>query len=263
MLSAPAVVDADRSLPVFVFEVRTRTPQLAGARRRRDVAPDQGGDLGAAQAGAERQRHDRGVAAAAGRRRRGRLPPPSAALGPAGRPHQVERRRVVESGGLAGAPPPARRRAGGRSRAACRPPEAPPLRALDSPGPEHRPRSGNRLLTPIWAFSSWSRAANGPAVSVGRERGLGDVVDGVSSPSCTSLPNGPRGAEALHRARQFPKKPHAHEQARSDLRWIIAVTAVVIAIFGSAWITTNVMITLAGVLREDLHELRDNPHDSG
>ena len=48
-----------------------------------------------------------------------------------------------------------------------------------------------------------------------------------------------------------------HEQARSDLRWIIAVTAVVIAIFGSAWITTNVMITLAGVLREDLHELRD------
>ena len=48
-----------------------------------------------------------------------------------------------------------------------------------------------------------------------------------------------------------------HEQARSDLRWIIAVTTVVVAIFGSTWLTTNVMITLAGVVREDLHELRD------
>ena len=44
---------------------------------------------------------------------------------------------------------------------------------------------------------------------------------------------------------------------RNDARWIIAVTAVVVALFGSAWITTNVMITLAGVVREDLHELRD------
>ena len=44
---------------------------------------------------------------------------------------------------------------------------------------------------------------------------------------------------------------------RNDARWIIAVTTVVVALFGSAWITTNVMITLAGVVREDLHELRD------
>ena len=44
---------------------------------------------------------------------------------------------------------------------------------------------------------------------------------------------------------------------RNDARWIIAVTAVVVALFGSAWITTNAMITLAGVVREDLHELRD------
>ena len=77
-------------------------PQLPAARRRRDVAPDQGGDLGAAQAGAERQRHDRGVAPAAGCGSRGRLPPPAAALGPPGRPHQVERGRVVQGGGLAG-----------------------------------------------------------------------------------------------------------------------------------------------------------------
>ena len=44
---------------------------------------------------------------------------------------------------------------------------------------------------------------------------------------------------------------------RNDVRWIIAVTVVVVALFGSVWITTNVMITLAGVVREDLHELRD------
>lgn len=44
---------------------------------------------------------------------------------------------------------------------------------------------------------------------------------------------------------------------RNDVRWIIAVTAVVVALFGSAWITSNVMITLAGVVCEDLHELRD------
>ena len=40
----------------------------------------------------------------------------------------------------------------------------------------------------------------------------------------------------------------------SAVRWIIAVTTVVVALFGSAW--TNVMITLAGMVREDLHELR-------
>jgi len=48
-----------------------------------------------------------------------------------------------------------------------------------------------------------------------------------------------------------------HEQARSDLRWIIAVTTLVVAIFGSTWLTINVMITLTGLVREDLHELRD------
>ena len=48
-----------------------------------------------------------------------------------------------------------------------------------------------------------------------------------------------------------------HEQARSDLRWIIAVTTLVVAIFGSTWLTINVMITLPGVVRENLYELRD------
>ena len=42
-------------------------PQLPGARRRRDVVPDEARDLGPAQPGAERQGHDRGVAPAAGR----------------------------------------------------------------------------------------------------------------------------------------------------------------------------------------------------
>ena len=69
-------------------------PQLPGARRRRDVAPDQGGDLGA------------------------RLPPPAAALGLGGRSHQIERRRVVERGGLAGRRRRPWRRAGARCRAA-------------------------------------------------------------------------------------------------------------------------------------------------
>ena len=77
-------------------------PQLPGARRRRDVAPDQGGDLGAAQPRTERQRHDRGVAPPAGLGGRRRLPPPPAALGLGGRPHQLDRGGVVESGGLAG-----------------------------------------------------------------------------------------------------------------------------------------------------------------
>ena len=76
---------SSRRPAALAFEVRTRTPQLPG---------DQGGDLGAAQPRAERQRLDRGVSrprASAGRRR---LPAPSAVLVPAGCPHQVERRRV-------------------------------------------------------------------------------------------------------------------------------------------------------------------------
>ena len=43
----------------------------------------------------------------------------------------------------------------------------------------------------------------------------------------------------------------------TDAKLIAAAAAIVIAILGAAWIVSDVMITLASVIREDLHELRD------
>lgn len=137
------------------LDERTRTRRLAGgARRRRDVVPDQGGDLGAAQPGAERQRHDRGVAPSAGRRCRGCLPPPAAPLGQRGRPHQLDRGGVVQSGGLAERCRGDRGVLAGRCRAACRPP------AASSSGPParpsaRRPRSPPPRSAPSRACGSW------------------------------------------------------------------------------------------------------------
>ena len=44
----------------------------------------------------------------------------------------------------------------------------------------------------------------------------------------------------------------------SDAKWVIGVAAIVLAIFGSAWMVSDVMIRLAGIVREDLHELRES-----
>ena len=110
---------SSRRPSVFVFEARTRTRSCPAHAVGVMSSQTRGGDLGAAQPRAERQRHDRGVAPPAGRGGGGRLPPPAAALGPPGRPHQVgapSRSRARRSG----APPPrGPRRAGARCRAAC------------------------------------------------------------------------------------------------------------------------------------------------
>ena len=44
----------------------------------------------------------------------------------------------------------------------------------------------------------------------------------------------------------------------SDAKWVVGVGAIVIAILGSAWIVSHVMITLAGMVRTDLHDLRES-----
>ena len=44
----------------------------------------------------------------------------------------------------------------------------------------------------------------------------------------------------------------------SDAKWVIGVAAIVLSIFGSAWMVSDVMIRLAGVVREDLHDLRES-----
>ena len=44
----------------------------------------------------------------------------------------------------------------------------------------------------------------------------------------------------------------------SDAKWVIGVAAIVLAIFGSAWMVSDVMIRLAGIVREDIHELRES-----
>ena len=104
---------SSRRPATLAFEVRTRTRSCPAARRRLDVVPDQAGDLGPAQPGAERQGDDRGITPSAGRGCGGRLLSPSAALGPAGRLQQLERGGVVQSDGLA-------RRSLGRGRVLAR-----------------------------------------------------------------------------------------------------------------------------------------------
>ena len=44
----------------------------------------------------------------------------------------------------------------------------------------------------------------------------------------------------------------------SDAKWFIGLATIVLAILGSALIVSNVMITLAGMVREDLHSLRES-----
>ena len=126
---------SSRRPEALLFEARTRTSSCP-ARAVGVMSPqDEAGDLGPAQPGAERQRHDRGIAPAAARGRRRRLPPPAAALGPSGRPHQIERRRVGRARRPGGAPPRAWRRADARYRAAC------PRPAASSSGPPARRRA--------------------------------------------------------------------------------------------------------------------------
>ena len=43
----------------------------------------------------------------------------------------------------------------------------------------------------------------------------------------------------------------------SDVKWIIGIAAIIVAIFGAAYIVSDVIITLAGAIRQDLHDLRD------
>ena len=43
----------------------------------------------------------------------------------------------------------------------------------------------------------------------------------------------------------------------SDAKWVIGIAAIVMAIFGSTWMVSDVMIRLTAVLREDLRELRE------
>ena len=44
----------------------------------------------------------------------------------------------------------------------------------------------------------------------------------------------------------------------SDAKWVVGVGAIVVAILGAAWIVSHVMITLAGMVRTDLHDLRES-----
>ena len=44
----------------------------------------------------------------------------------------------------------------------------------------------------------------------------------------------------------------------SDAKWVVGVGAIVVAILGAAWIVSHVMITLAGMVRSDLHDLRES-----
>ena len=60
---------------------------------------------------------------------------------------------------------------------------------------------------------------------------------------------------AGHAASRQPRVPGP---VSSDAKWVIGLAAIVLAILGSAFIVSNVMITLAGMVREDLHDLRES-----
>ena len=55
---------------------------------------------------------------------------------------------------------------------------------------------------------------------------------------------------------------HAHfdevaARMNSNIKWIVGFTYISVAIIGSAWSVNNVVITLAGQVRGDLHDLRE------